>query len=361
MTKRPVHVTRSSLAPLEELLPYLESIWDSGMMTNDGPLVQRFEQELANYLDVPDVICVSSGTSALQLTLRALDIRGEVITTPFTFIATANVIAWENCTPVFVDICPDTWNIDVDKIEQKITPKTTAILAVHVFSSPCDTEQLASIAEQHNLKLIYDAAHAIAVKKNGHSLLKQGEISTLSFHATKILNTAEGGACVTEDPELANRLRRLRFFGFNENKEVVDIGINAKMSEISAALGLVNLKHLDNMLAIRRKKYELYQQCLGDLSFVQFQSFLPGEYNYAYMPVLLENQDQVERIIGDLENEEIYPRRYFYPSLDTLHFPGSQTSMPVTERVSRNILCLPLYDTLPEDDIELICRLIRNS
>ncbi len=331
------------------------------MMTNNGPLVQRFEQELASYLDVPDVICVSNGSSALQLAIRALGLSGEIITTPFTFIATANVISWERCTPVFVDICPDTWNIDVDAIEASITPKTSAILAVHVFGAPCNTNRLADIARQNNLSLIYDAAHAIAVKKDGCSVLNYGEISTLSFHATKVLNTAEGGACITDDPKLAARLRRMRFFGFNENREVVDIGINAKMSEISAALGLANLNHLDTALTSRRKRHELYRHYLDNVSFLRFQRFNPDEYNYAYMPLLLDNQSRLDRIMVCLSEQNIYPRRYFYPALHTLKGLGDHKQLPVTERVSENIICLPLYDTLSNDEIEQICNLIDES
>ena len=248
--KRSIHVTQPSLAPLDELMPYLESIWSNGILTHNGPLVQRFEHELAEYLGVPDVICVSNGSTALQLSLRSLDLSGEVITTPFTFIATANIIAWERCTPVFVDIHPDTWNIDPEKIEASITPRSTAILAVHVFSAPCDATRITEIARTHNLKLIFDAAHAMAVKYNDRSILEYGDVSTVSFHATKLLNTAEGGACVTSNIELAKRLRRMRFFGFDEDKEVVDIGMNAKMTEISAALGITNLKHLDDTLLL---------------------------------------------------------------------------------------------------------------
>lgn len=358
MTKHPVHVTRPSLAPLAEFIPLLETIWDSGVMTHNGPLVQRFEQELAEYLNVPDVICVSNGSSALQLAIRALDLSGEIITTPFTFIATANIISWERCTPVFVDICPDSWNIDAEKIEASITARTTAILAVHVFSAPCDITRLTAIAGQHKLKLIFDGAHAMAVKNKGVSILKHGDISTLSFHATKLLNTAEGGACVTADPVLAKRLRRMRFFGFDESKQAVDAGINAKMSEISAALGIANLRHLDTTLSIRKNKYELYQRCLENLSFVRFQSFQDDEYNYGYLPILLDNPVRREGITMNLEKNKIYPRRYFYPALHTLSIFAPPVHLPVAEHVSENILCLPLFDTLSENNIIQICNII---
>ena len=361
MTKGPIHVTRPSLPPLQEFIPYLESIWENGVMTHNGPLLQQFEQELAEYLDVPDVVCVSNGTSALQLAIRALDLVGEIITTPFTFIATANIIAWERCTPVFVDICADTWNIDVQQIEASITADTTAILAVHVFSAPCDNAGLEEIASKHKLKLIYDAAHAMAVNNNDGSILKQGDISCLSFHATKLLNSAEGGACVTEDPELAKRIRRMRFFGFDESKNIVDSGMNAKMTEISAALGLVNLRHLNTTISNRKTRYELYQHYLDDLSFLQFQAFHALEYNYTYMPVLLDNTRRLESVLANLAEHEIFPRRYFYPALHTLEIFEGHKSLPIAEKVSENVLCLPLYDTLAEESIQDICEIIQNS
>ncbi len=356
-----MYVTQPSLAPLKELQPYLEEIWENGVLTNYGPLVQRFETELAKYLDVPHVICVSSGTSALQLSIRALNISGEVITTPFTFIATANIIAWEHCTPIFVDICPDTWNIDAEKIEASITPQTSAIIAVHVFSSPCDTERITEIAEKHKLHLIFDAAHAIAVNQDGASVLKHGDISTLSFHATKMLNTAEGGACITNDEQLANNLRRLRYFGFNEKKEVVDVGINAKMSEISAAIGLVNLKHLDTIRSKRRAAFEHYRNILSNTPFIQFQNYKADEYNYSYIPVLLESKIHLDRVMSTLEKHSIFASRYFYPALHTLDNFKQNCSLPIAESVAEHILCLPLHDEITENEIQNICYLIENS
>ncbi len=359
--KKPIYVTQSSLAPLEELQPYLEKIWDRGVLSNYGPLVPQFEKELAMYLDVPHVICVSSGTSALQLAIRALDIKGEVITTPFTFIATANIISWEHCTPIFVDICPDTWNIDAEKIEASITAQTTAILAVHVFSAPCNTTKITEIANKHNLQLIFDAAHAIAVKHNGKSLLKYGKISTLSFHATKMLNTAEGGACITNDEQLANKLRQLRYFGFNEEKEIVDTGINAKMSEISAALGLVNLAHLDTIRNKRRIAYESYRNHLAKIPFIQFQRYQADEYNYSYLPILLESEERLKCVMSALEKYNVCARRYFYPALHTLAHFKQNNSLPIAEKVADRILCLPLYDALTEDEIQKICNIIDES
>lgn len=355
--KHPIQVTHPSLAPLEEVLPYLEEIWNRGMLTNDGPLLSRFEEELANYLQVSNVICVSSGTMALQLSLRSLELEGEVITTPFTFIATANVLCWERCTPVFADICKDSWNIDPESVEAHITDKTRAILAVHVFSNPCDTDALEKIASKHQLKLIYDAAHAISVRKDDHSLLTRGDVSTLSFHATKILNTAEGGACITDDTVLAKKLRSLRFFGFDDDRNVQASGINGKMSELSAALGLANLRRLEQALQLRKEKYEMYLDLLGRNSSISFQKINPGEYNYAYMPVLLDSSEQVESVINKLRQNNIFPRRYFYPALHSLEIFKQNVSLPVAEDISARILCLPLYDSLADEDITTICRL----
>lgn len=359
--KKPMYVTQPSLAPLEELQPYLEEIWRNGVLTNYGPLVQRFEEELAEYLGVPHLICVSSGTSALQLSIRALNICGEVITTPFTFIATANIISWEHCTPVFVDICPGTWNIDAEKIEASITPQTSAIIAVHVFSAPCDIDKITEIAEKYNLQLIFDAAQAIAVTHNGNSILRSGNISTLSFHATKLLNTAEGGACVTDDEKLASRLRRLRYFGFNEKKEIVDVGINAKMSEIAAALGLANLAHLETILTQRRKAFEVYKERLAKIPFVQFQNYQTDEYNYSYMPVLLDSKERLNSVLDTLKKNNIFAGRYFYPALHTLNHFKQNNSLPVAEHVAEHVLCLPLYNTITEEEVQQVCSLIENA
>lgn len=357
--KKSILVTRPSLAPLSELLPYLEEIWASGMLTNDGPMVRRFEQSLAEYLQVADVVCVNNGTNALQLSLRALELEGEIITTPFTFIATANAVLWEHCKPVFADICPDTWNIDPGDIEARITEKTSAILAVHVFGRPCDTAALSRIATEHGLRLVYDAAHAIAVTTGDDSIMRHGDASIVSFHATKALNTAEGGACITDNSELAEKLRKLRFFGFDSDKRITGAGTNAKMSEICAALGLANLGRMDRVLQDRKTRYELYLQELQDLPRLRFQSFKADEYNYVYMPVLLDSDERVRAVTARLEENAIYPRRYFYPALHRLDLFGRQERLPVAEDIAQRILCLPLYDSLAEADIRKICSLVR--
>jgi hypothetical protein len=356
--KSPIYVTQPSLAPLEEFLPYLESIWETGIMTHNGPMVQKLEKALSEYLNVPHVVCVANGTCALQLAIRALDLTGEIITTPFSFIATANIIAWERCRPVFVDIDPGTWNIDPDLIEKNITPQTTAILPVHVFSVPCDVERIQAIANKQGLKTIYDSAHAIATNFQGKSLLSYGDISAVSFHATKLFNTAEGGACITNNAQLAERLRQMRFFGFNSQKEIVDDGMNAKMTEVNAALGLANLKWIEKVKQDRQEKYELYQKLLSQISGISFQTFNPNSYNYSYMPVLFENETLLLKVKERLEKQNIYPRRYFYPSLNQVDIFNSQTSLPVSEQIARTVLCLPLYYKLSIEDIQFICQSI---
>lgn len=356
----PVYVTQPSLAPLEEYIKYLQSIWESGIMTHNGPLVQQLEKELRKYLGVKHVVCVSSGTCALQLAIRALELTGEIITTPFTFIASANIIKWERCNPVFVDIDSHTWNLDSNMIEEKITKDTSAILPVHVFSSPCDIQQINEVALKHGIKVIYDAAHAMCVNFGGKSILSYGDISCVSFHATKLFNTAEGGACVTDDDELAEKLRQMRFFGFDGRKEIVNIGMNAKMTEVHAGLGLANLKWLDVVKKNRREKYELYKNFLSHLSFVDLQRYNAEEYNYSYMPVLFESQEIMTRAVDILAANNVFPRRYFYPSLNSVSVFTPQMKLSISEEVANAILCLPLYDSLKNYDIERICGYIQS-
>ena len=242
--KKPIYVTQPTLAPLEDVANLLQGVWESGVMTHNGPLVQRFEKEFAEFSGLKQAVAVSNGTIAIQMAIRALELKGEIITTPFTFVATVNAILWEGCTPVFADIDPETLNIDPSKIEDKITSNTVAIMPVHVFGNPCDVEAIQHIAEKHKLKVIYDAAHAVGVDYKGKSLFRYGDISATSFHATKMLNTAEGGGCITDNDEWDAKLRAIRFFGYNEKKDVVCNGFNGKMTEVHAAIGLANLRYL---------------------------------------------------------------------------------------------------------------------
>jgi dTDP-4-amino-4,6-dideoxygalactose transaminase len=356
--KAPIYVTQPSLAPLPEFVEHLRTIWRSGVMTHNGPLMQRLERELRDGLGVSNMVCVANGTAAMQLALRALDLSGEIITTPFTFIATANIIAWERCTPVFVDVDPGSWNLDPTKIEAAITKKTVGILPVHVFSAPCDTEAIGRIASRHGLKVVYDAAHAMSVNHRGRSVLSYGDVSCISFHATKLFNTAEGGACVARSPRIAERLRRMRFFGFNDAKDVVDSGMNAKMTEVNAALGLANLRHLEAVKRARKMKYQRYLRALSGCDFLTFQTFDPEEYNYSYLPVVFDSETRLLKVEKALHAKGIVPRRYFYPSLNTLGVFRKSRKLAVAEQVARCVMCLPLYTDLANADIDRIAEIV---
>ena len=356
--KKPIYVTQPFLPPLSEYTDILEGVWERGILTHNGPLVQQLEKELLEYLNIKKLVAVTSGTIALQLAIRALNLSGEIITTPFTWIATASAIMWENCIPVFADVQPDTFNIDPVKIEEKITDRTSAIMPVHVFSNPCDVVAIQKIADRYGLKIIYDAAHAMGVNYEGRSLLDYGDITATSFHATKIFQSGEGGACITDDQQLFERLRRLRFFGHDENKDIVDEGMNGKMTEVHAALGLASLKWLDNVLLDRREKYELYMHLLETCDFITFQKFPPDSYNYSYFPVLLDNEERLVTVTEYLNKHNIYPRRYFYPALNMVNVISVRQHYPVAEDLASRILCLPLFYTLAKADIEYICSLI---
>jgi len=351
-----IYVTQPSLAPLEEYTGLLTDVWASGILTHNGPKVRELEKLLSEKLAVPHLISVTNGTIAIQLAIRALGLKGEIITTPFTWVATASAITWEGCTPVFVDINPATFNIDPRKIERAITKKTVAILPVHVFGNPCDITAIEKIAKKHKLKVIYDAAHALFVNYKGRSIMRYGDISATSFHATKIFNTGEGGACITDDGALFNRLKRLRFFGHNEEKEIVDDGLNGKMTELHAALGLANLRYADRVLEKRKKIYELYRTELGRL--VGWQKFDPKSYNYSYMPVLFKDEKELLRVEKALNAQNIFPRRYFYPSLNTVPLFNSGR-MPVSENIASRVLCLPSYHGLTGKEQKKIAGIIK--
>ena len=357
MENKNIYVTMPTLAPLEEVNELMKGIWASGIMTHNGPLVQRFEKECAEHLGVPQMVSCVNGTIALQMAIRALRLKGEIITTPFTFIATINSILWEGCTPVFVDIDPETFNIDPKKIEEKITYHTVGIMPVHVFGNSCDIEAIDAIAKKHNLKVIYDACHAVGVNYKGQSVFNYGDISVTSFHATKMLNTTEGGGCFTLDKELDEKLRRIRFFGFENHADIVEDGTNGKMTEVHAAVGLANLKYLDAALADRKKKYALYKDELSKDSSLSFQK-INEDCNYSYFPVLFPSEEACLRAIAKLNEQHIFPRRYFYPSVNTFSKLVPYVSMPVSEDIASRILCLPLYYTLSEGDIHRIIDII---
>lgn len=356
----PIHVTKPFLPPLEELTEYLKQMWQTGILTHNGPLLIQFEQELQDYLGIEEVVCVSNCTIAIQLAIKVLELQGEIITTPFTFIATADAILWEKCIPVFADIDPETLNISPEEIERNITPNTVGVLGVHVFGNPCDIESIDAISRKHNLKIIYDAAHAMGVDINGKTVFSYGDISVVSFHATKLLQTFEGGAVITDNKDLASKLRRLRFFGY-EGREIVSEGFNGKMTEVSAAMGLVNLKYLDGVIARRKVLYEKYLSLLSSCVDISFQKINPRSFNYSYFPVIFKTEKDLLRVENHLIAANIYARRYFYPSLNTLNLFSVRMHAPNAERIAATILCLPLYDSLEEEFVELISRIIKEN
>lgn len=353
-----VYVTMPSLPPLEEYNELLAGVWERGILTHNGPLVQQFEKEFNKWAGIQNSVAVSNGTIAIQMAIKALGLKGEIITSPFTWVATASAILWENCTPVFVDIDPETLNIDPSLIEEKITKNTCAIMPVHVFGNACDCEAIEAIAAKHQLKVIYDAAHAVGVNYKGRPLLEYGDISATSFHATKLLNTAEGGGCITRDSALHEKLKRIRFFGHNDAKEVVEDGFNGKLTEVHAALGLANLKYLDEVAADRKRKYLLYKNKLSQKTTLSFQKIRDNACNYSYFPVIFESEQQLLKIEKILNDQAIYPRRYFYPSINTYSKIMPYQPMKHSEDIASRILCLPLYWKLEESKIEEIAGLI---
>lgn len=360
MENKNIYVTQPTLAPLEEVTELMKGIWETGIMTHNGPLVQRLEKEISEHLGVSNIVSCTNGTIALQMAIRALRLKGEIITTPFTFIATSNSILWEGCTPVFVDIDPETFNIDPKKIEEKITYHTVAIMPVHVFGNACDIDEIGRIAEVHNLKVIYDAAHAVGVNYGGKSIFEYGDISCTSFHATKLLNTVEGGACFTTNKSLDEKLRRIRFFGFENHSDIVEDGTNAKMTEVHAAVGLANLRYLDRALADRKEKYLLYKNELSKISSLSFQK-ITADCNYSYFPVVFKDETDLLKVMEELNENHIYPRRYFYPSINTFNKLFPYVSMPKSEDIASRILCLPLYYALDSATIANIIHVFQKN
>lgn len=367
--KRMITVTKSDLPDLGEYIEYLQKIWASRWLTNNGEFVQLLERRLEEYLKVKNLGLVANGTLALQLALKALDIKGEVITTPFTFATTTNVILWEGLTPVFADIDPETFNINPKDVEKKITDKTTAILAVHVYGNPCYVEELQEIADKYNLKLIYDAAHAFGVEYKNQSVLNYGDLSTLSFHATKVFNTIEGGAIIIKDEELFEKLKLLINHGIKSEEEVVIPGINAKMNEFQAAMGLCNLENIDEKIQLRKKIYEHYVGELADTT-VKFQKIIASNYNYIYMPLCFEDTKKRNGIYSELIKNGIMPRKYFYPlTVDFDYFKEKgvnlveKHSLNVASDITNRVLCLPLYPDLEmaavDNIVSIINRLVK--
>ncbi|MEX0778694.1 MAG: DegT/DnrJ/EryC1/StrS family aminotransferase [Balneolales bacterium] len=358
--KKNISVTKTFFPPGNEYTKYLEGIWKRGWVTNNGPLVREFEQKLKLYLGINNIAFVSNGTIALQLAIKALHLKGEIITTPFSYVATTSSIAWEGCKPVFVDIDPTSLNINPDLIEAAITKRTTGILAAHIFGNPCDISAIQKIADNYNLKVIYDAAHCFGTAYKGRSVFEYGDISTTSFHATKLLHTVEGGAVFTKDEVLYDRLKYMRNFGHAGPGKFKEIGINGKNTEFHAAMGLCNLNHIKKILASRKRQCNLYDQLL-EVSVIQrpvLQAY--SKWNYAYYPILFKSENVLLDVKSALERNNIYPRRYFYPSLHCLDYVYSGEA-PVSESAAKRILCLPLFHGLTNKEIEQITTIINDN
>jgi dTDP-4-amino-4,6-dideoxygalactose transaminase len=367
--QKPIFVTRPFLPPFEEFSESLKKIWDNKWLTNDGEFHQRFEKEVAEFLGVKYVSLFTNGTLALITALQTLRITGEVITTPFSFVATTHALWWNTIKPVFVDIEPDYCNIDADKIEAAITPQTTAILPVHVYGNPCQMDKIQKIADIYGIKVIYDAAHAFGVTLNNTSVLNFGDLSILSFHATKVFNTFEGGAIVCHDEKTKQRIDFLKNFGFSDEVTVVAPGINAKMNEFQAALGLHQLKYFHEVVRVRKTIALLYREQLKNIDGVRFLSENPEVYtNYSYFPIFIDKKhygSSRDEVYSLLKKNNIYTRRYFYPLISK--FPiyrglpsSSVENLPTAERIGNEVLCLPIYPDLSHDDVSRICKIIRD-
>lgn len=365
-----IFVTRPSLPPLEEFIPYLEKIWKNKWLTNNGPFHQEFEQTLCDYLGVKYVSLFTNGTLALITALQVLRITGEVITTPFSFVATTHALHWNGIKPVFCDIEPEYMTLDVEKIEAAITPKTTAILPVHVYGNPCNVKRIQEIADIYGLRVIYDAAHAFGVEIGDQSILNFGDLSILSFHATKVFNTFEGGAIICHDEKTKKRIDYLKNFGFAGETTVVAPGINSKMNEFQAALGLIQLNHHEENRSKARVVAQEYRRQLESVKGIAIINDMPGvEHNYAYFPVLI---DQIEygssrdELYERLKRQNVFARKYFYPLIS--HFStyrsldsAKRENLPIAEKIADQVLCLPIYPDLKLDNVGEVCRLIRND
>ena len=363
-----IYVTRPSLPPFEEFVEVLKDIWNSRWLTNNGPYHERFEQALAEYLGVKYISLFANGTLALITALQALRITGEVITTPYSFVATTHALHWNGITPVFCDIEPEYCNIDPEKIEALITPKTTAILAVHVYGNPCDVRRIQEIADTYGLKVIYDACHAFGVAIDGESVLNYGDLSILSFHATKVFTTFEGGAIICHDEKMKKRIDFLKNFGFADETIVVGPGINAKMNEFQAALGLLQLKYIDEQIEKRRRISELYENELSSVRGIRLLKRKANvRTNFQYFPVFIDEKTfgkSRDDLYNELRKHNVYVRRYFYPLIS--QFPtyrglpsASPGNLPVAERITKEVLCLPMYSDLKDEDVEFACDIIK--
>lgn len=370
MNNRPITVTSPLLPDLNEFHEMLKEIWDSKWITNNGSFHKQLEAELAKYLKVPYVSLFTNGTLPLITALQALRITGEVITTPYSFVATTHSLWWNGIKPVFVDIDPSTGNIDPDKIEAAITPKTTAIMPVHVYGKPCDTECIQAIADKYGLKVIYDAAHAFGVEVNGESILNAGDMSTLSFHATKVYNTIEGGALIMHDEKTKKRIDYLKNFGFAGETEVVAPGINSKMDEIRAAYGLLNLKQVDVSIEARHQVAMQYREALRSVEGITFMDDMPGvKHNYSYFPIFVDAEKYGitrDELYFKMKEQDVLGRRYFYPLISEFStyrgLPSSNPeNLPNAHKMANSVICLPMHHELSNENINKIINIILNK
>ncbi|OGG12556.1 hypothetical protein A3D77_04410 [Candidatus Gottesmanbacteria bacterium RIFCSPHIGHO2_02_FULL_39_11] len=363
-----INVTKTDLPSLSIYNKYLKKIWLSGWVTNNGEHVQLLTSQLSKYLGVKNISLVANGTLALQLSIKALDLHGEIITTPFTFAATTNAILWGGAVPVFADINPHTFNLSPEDAEKKITKKTSAILAVHVYGNPCDVVRLETIGRKYKIRIIYDAAHAFGVHYNGKPILRYGDISTLSFHATKIFHTIEGGAVIARDQKISEKLELLKDFGILSEERITLPGINAKMNEFQAVMGLCNLKAVDKNISLREKIYNRYVKELGDIPSLKFQKLTASLYNYSYMPVCFSSKKTRDRVFKYLLNHHIKARKYFYPLTSDFDFIYKNSvakkaagDLRVAKDIANSILCLPIYSTLSLSIVDKIITLIKKA
>lgn len=367
MNKDIITVTSPLIPPLEELTPYLEDIWKRKWLTNNGHYHQELEKALCHYLKVPFISLFTNGTLPLMCALQALRITGEVITTPYSFVATTHSLWWNGIKPVFVDIDPQTGNLDPEKIEAAITPRTTAIMPVHVYGNPCDTDRIQEIADKYGLKVIYDAAHAFGVEANGKSILEKGDISTLSFHATKVYSTIEGGALICHDAQMKQRIDYLKNFGFANETTVVAPGINGKMDEVRAAFGLLSLKHVDAAIASRHKVAEKYRKELKDITGIRFLNDMPNvKHNYAYFPIFVDEKEygmSRDALYEKMKSANVFGRRYFYPLISSFStYRGLESAnidnLSVANKMAEEVICLPIHHLLSEEDVERVLNCI---
>ncbi len=353
-----IPVTKPFLPPIEDFQKYLDGIWKRQWLTNMGPLASQLEMELKDHLGVNHLLFLTNGTVALQMAIKALEIEGEIITTPFSFVATTSTIVWEGCKPVFVDIDPKTLCIDANKIEEAITENTKAILATHVYGNPCDVYKIDEIAKKHNLKVIYDGAHAFGVKLNGVSIFDFGDISTCSLHATKLYHSTEGGLAITKDPKLLKKLAYIRNFGISGYDTFAELGINGKNSEMHAAMGLANLSYIQPIHEKRKALALVYDKWLKGVKAIKPVWHNNANENYAYYPIVLESEELLLKLKTELDKYEIFTRRYFYPSLATALPYIDKKELPITDDIAKRVLCLPFYYDLTEEEVEYICRMI---